>query len=93
MLRPILYAVAAVNLLTFLAFGLDKWKARRAARRVPEATLLWLTWATGLVGGWFAVSTFRHKTRKRSFRIRMYLATVFNLAWLLVWLGWRGDLT
>jgi uncharacterized membrane protein YsdA (DUF1294 family) len=90
---PLLYASLAVNVVVFLAFGIDKWKARRRAWRIPEGTLLWLTWATGLVGGWMAISFFRHKTKKRSFRIRMYLASVFNLAWPLLYLGWRGDLS
>lgn len=92
MLATTLYAVLAVNVVTFVTFGLDKWKARRDAQRIPESWLLGLSFATGLVGGWVAMSTFRHKTRKTSFRVRMYLVSIFNVAWLLAWLWWRGDL-
>ena len=84
----LLYVAAAVvlaNIVTFCAFGIDKWKARRQARRIPEATLWALTWATGVVGGWAAMSFFRHKTQKTSFRIRMVAVSVLNPLWLLIW--------
>lgn len=92
MLQPLLIAIAAVNVVTFLVFGLDKWKARRGARRVPEAWLLWLTFATGLFGAWIAMSVFRHKTRKTSFRLKMVLVSIVNVAWLVAWLWHRGVL-
>lgn len=92
MLQLVLISVAAINVATFVAFGIDKWKARRAARRIPEAWLLALCFATGLLGGWVAMSTFRHKTRKTSFRLKMIVVSVFNLAWVLVWLWQRGTL-
>ena len=92
MLPYVLIAVAVVNVVTFFAFALDKWKARKGRWRISEAMLIGLSWATGFVGGWLAMRTFRHKTIKVSFRVKMWLATVFNLAWVLVWLGWRGDL-
>ena len=92
MLQPVLIAVAAVNVVTFLAFGIDKWKARRDARRIPEAWLIGLSFATGLFGGWIAMSVFRHKTRKTSFRLKMVFVSIFNVAWLVAWLWYRGDL-
>jgi uncharacterized membrane protein YsdA (DUF1294 family) len=88
-LQLVLISVAAINLATFVAFGLDKWKARRAMRRIPEGWLLGMCFATGLIGGWIAMGTFRHKT---SFRLKMVLVSVFNLAWVLVWLWQRGTL-
>ncbi|MCA9561546.1 MAG: DUF1294 domain-containing protein [Myxococcales bacterium] len=92
MLPYVLLAVAGINLVTFFLFALDKRKARKGARRISEATLIGWSWATGFVGGWLAMRTFRHKTIKVSFRVKMWLATILNLAWVLVWLGWRGDL-
>ena len=92
MLRSVLIAVAAINCVTFLTFGWDKWCARRERRRVPESWLLGLSFLTGLFGGWVAMSVFRHKTRKTSFRAKMVGVTVINVAWLLAWLWWRGDL-
>jgi uncharacterized membrane protein YsdA (DUF1294 family) len=92
MLRTVLIAIAVINVLTFLLFGWDKWCARRDRRRIPEAWLIGMTFATGLVGAWFAMSLFRHKTRKVSFRVKAIAVSIFNLAWLVAWLWWRGDL-
>jgi len=90
-MNPILWwAVAAVNVVTFFVFGWDKWRARRGGRRVPEATLWWLTFATGLVGAWTAMSVFRHKTRKSSFRTRMWWITVLNPLWVILWAQFVG---
>lgn len=75
-----------VNVLSFLAFGLDKRRARRDKQRVPESTLLWLTFATGLIGSWLGLSYFRHKSGKRSFKLKMILVTIVNPLWLMIYL-------
>jgi uncharacterized membrane protein YsdA (DUF1294 family) len=80
--------VLIANVVTAAVFGFDKWRARRQGRRVPERTLLWLVFATGWIGGWAAVSLFRHKTAKQPFRRLMLLWTVVNPFWLLLW--WTG---
>ncbi|MCR9248658.1 MAG: DUF1294 domain-containing protein [bacterium] len=78
--------VLALNVVTLLVFGFDKLRAKRQnARRVPEKTLLGLMFCGGLVGGWGAMSLFRHKTIKRSFRIKAMLVTLLSPVWLLVW--------
>jgi uncharacterized membrane protein YsdA (DUF1294 family) len=82
-------ALVAVNVATFVAFGFDKWCARRGRRRISEARLLLLTFAGGILGGWIGMSLFRHKTRKTSFRVRMVLVSIANLAWGLAWLAMR----
>lgn len=92
MLPAVLLAVALANLVTFVTFGVDKWRARRSMRRVPEATLLWMAFLTGFVGAWVAMNVFRHKTRKTGFRVRLLLVSVCNAAWPLLWITWRGDL-
>jgi uncharacterized membrane protein YsdA (DUF1294 family) len=80
----IVVAIVAVNVLTFFLFGLDKWRARKGRWRVPEAHLLLLAAATGAVGAWCAVSTFRNKSRKVSFQLKLVLATAVNGLW--IWL-------
>jgi uncharacterized membrane protein YsdA (DUF1294 family) len=79
-------AVVVINVVTFLAFGWDKWRARKGGWRTPEARLIALSFATGFVGGWLGMRTFRHKTIKGSFRAKMMLVTVFNPAWVLLYL-------
>ena len=88
--EAVLVAVAVANAVTFLAFGLDKWKARRGGRRTPEARLLLLMFLSGFVGGWLGSSVFRHKTVKTSFRLKMLAVTVLNPVWPLLWLWWEA---
>ena len=62
-----------INLVTFLIFGLDKWKAKRkekneAVRRVPEKTLFLLSALGGSVGALLGMKAFHHKTLHKTFR-------------------------
>ena len=62
-----------INLVTFLVFGLDKWKAKRkvkkeSVRRVPEKTLFLLAILGGSVGALLGMKVWHHKTLHRSFR-------------------------
>ena len=79
--------LALLNLATLAIYGFDKWRSRReGARRVPERTLLWFLFATGWIGCWIAMSLFRHKTVKASFRRWAILWTIVNPFWAMVWL-------
>ena len=85
MVKALLLALVALNGLTFLLYGLDKWKASRARRRIPELHLLWPLATGGVVGGWLGMSFFRHKTRKRSFQVKAVLASLVNCLWIWIW--------
>lgn len=74
-LRLLPYYLLAVNLLTFLAYGLDKWKAvhngqrsKHQSRRIPEASLLLLALLGGSLAALLAMRLFRHKTLHKKFR-------------------------
>ena len=56
-----------INVLTFLIYGADKWKAQRDKWRIPEDTLIWLAVAGGSVGALLGMNLFRHKTKHRKF--------------------------
>lgn len=56
-----------INVLTFLIYGVDKWKAQRDRWRIPEDTLIWLAVAGGSVGALLGMNLFRHKTKHRKF--------------------------
>ena len=56
-------------MIAFLAMGIDKWKAKRGAWRIPEQTLLSLVLLGGGIGGIAGMYTFRHKTKKPRFYI------------------------
>lgn len=73
-----------INLITFLVFGLDKWKARRkekkeTVRRIPEKTLLLLAALGGSVGALLAMRVFHHKTLHRAFRFGVPLILALQI--------------
>ena len=79
----LLYAGASV--LACLLYAIDKAAAQAGRGRIPESTLLSL----GFVGGWpgaiVAQQVWRHKTAKRTFRLRFWLSVGANMA-LFAWL-------
>ena len=56
-----------VNLIGFAMMGIDKYKAKKRAFRIPEATLFIVAIIGGSIGSILGMYTFRHKTRHRSF--------------------------
>ena len=64
----VLIYLVAINVITFFLFGIDKWKAKREKRRVPEATLLWLAVFGGSIGAWLGMKAWRHKTQHKKFK-------------------------
>ena len=83
-------ALAAVNALAFLLFGLDKGLSKSGRRRVPEAHLILLGGLGAGVGAWLAMSLFRHKTRKRGFQLLLGLATAAGIAGWGWWMFGSG---
>ena len=53
----------AVNLIGFALMGIDKYKAKKRALRIPEATLFIVAIIGGSIGSIIGMYAFRHKTR------------------------------
>ncbi len=70
--------VGVLSLVTFLLFGWDKRQARLGGWRVPEATLLTLSALGGWPGALVGSRQFRHKTKKESFLIMLYLGVLLH---------------
>lgn len=83
----LIYYLLAVNVLTFIVYGVDKWKARRGRWRVPEAMLMGLAALGGSVGAWLAMQLFRHKTLKKKFRYGVPALFVLQVAATLFYLN------
>lgn len=77
----ILY-IGALNLMAFVAFGLDKRFSRRGDWRLPEKTLLLFAAAGGTIGALFGQFYFRHKTKKQPFKGRLYFIAVLQVGLL-----------
>ena len=39
-MNTLLYYLIVINIVTFLVYGIDKWKAKQGSWRISEATLL-----------------------------------------------------
>ena len=53
----------ATNLIGFALMGIDKYKAKKRAFRLPEATLFIVAIIGGSIGSIIGMYAFRHKTR------------------------------
>ena len=61
--------LVVINLITFVSFGMDKWKAKKGKWRIPEKTLMMFAVAGGSVGALVGMYGFRHKTQHLKFVI------------------------
>lgn len=73
----------AINVIAFIAYGIDKYKAKRNKWRISETTLILLAFIGGAVGALLGMKTFRHKTQHWKFKILVPLAFV-------LWIGGIG---
>jgi uncharacterized membrane protein YsdA (DUF1294 family) len=82
----------ALNILTFVVFGLDKRSARKGGQRVPENVLLFLAGIGGTPAAYAARHYFRHKTIKRPFitRLRLLLIVQIGIVLLSLLFAFRG---
>lgn len=69
MLAIISGILLTLNLLTFIIYGIDKFKAKKAKWRIPESTLLFLAVFGGSIGAWLGLQVWRHKTQHKKFYI------------------------
>jgi len=75
----------AITGITFLAYGYDKLIAGTGATRVPEKALLTLAFTGGTVGAIAGMRLFHHKTSKKSFLERFWLAVAFQIVAVAGW--------
>lgn len=84
-MRVILSVILIINVLTFLLYGIDKWKAKRARWRIPESVLLGMAAVGGSVGAWLGMRVWHHKTQHKKFRYgvpAILLAQIVLLGWI-----------
>ena len=80
-----LYYLLAVNSLTFLLYGIDKYKAKKGRWRIPEATLLTMAAIGGSIGAWAGMRTWHHKTMHKKFKYGIPVIIIMQIA-LVVYL-------
>lgn len=75
-----LYYLSAINVVTFVLFGLDKYNARKGNRRIREVTLIAMAALGGSVGAWMGMRLWHHKTKHRKFRYGIPLILLLQIA-------------
>ncbi len=78
----------AINLITFIFFAIDKWKAKHNKWRIREFTLMALGFVGGTIGGLAAMYTIRHKTQTPLFKFGMPIMLILQVA-LAVFCGYK----
>lgn len=69
-----------INVLAFVVYGIDKYRARKNLSRVSEFNLLVLAIVGGSVGAWAAMYIFRHKTKHLKFALGLPIVFVVQVA-------------
>lgn len=80
MIKIVLIYCAAINIVTFFLYGVDKWKAKRAKWRIEEAALL--AWAAfgGSIGAIFGMKVWHHKTLNKKFKYGLPAILIAQIA-------------
>lgn len=73
----------AVNILAFLVYGIDKWKAKHGSWRISEATLLILALIGGSIGAWIGMKIWHHKTMHKKFKYGIPLILIAQAALMI----------
>ena len=68
-----------LNLITFIIYGIDKFKAKKAKWRISEATLILLAVIGGSIGAWLGLQVWRHKTQHKKFFIGIPLIIILQI--------------
>ena len=85
MQKAILIYLLAVNALTFIVYGIDKYKAKHDNWRISEATLLLLAVIGGSIGAWCGMKIWHHKTMHKKFKYGVPVILLLQVA-LAVWI-------
>jgi uncharacterized membrane protein YsdA (DUF1294 family) len=93
MANALLYYLIVINVVTFLVYGIDKWrstsgrllptgrkKAKQGIWRISEATLLLLAVIGGSIGALLGMQVWHHKTMHKKFKYGLPLILLAQIA-------------
>lgn len=75
--------IGIMSLWTFGIMGLDKNRAKKKERRIPEKNLWILAIFGGGIGAYLGMILFRHKTRRTSFRIGFLMLAIVHILFVV----------
>lgn len=86
----VLIYLAAINIVTFFLYGIDKWKAKRSKWRIEESTLLWWAAFGGSIGALLGIKVWHHKTLHKKFTWGVPAILIAQMAVVgLIFYYWR----
>ena len=71
-------SIAMLSVITFVVYGIDKWKAKKDKWRIPESTLLLLAIVGGSIGALLGMKVWHHKTMHKKFKYGIPLILVLQ---------------
>ena len=77
--NALLYYLIVINIVTFLVYGIDKWKAKQGSWRISEATLLILAVIGGSIGALLGMKIWHHKTMHKKFKYGLPLILIIQI--------------
>ena len=80
MMNIILGYLLAVNIASFLLYGIDKYKAKKGRWRISEATLLLIAVIGGSIGAWSGMRLWHHKTMHKKFKYGIPIIIILQVA-------------
>ena len=75
-----LYYLLAVNIVAFVLYGIDKYKAKRNKWRISEAALLTVAVIGGSIGAWAGMRLWHHKTMHKKFKFGIPAIIILQVA-------------
>jgi len=75
-----IYYLITINIITFIIYGIDKYKSIKHKYRISENTLIILALLGGPFGAFLGMISFHHKTKKKKFII----IPIIMLIWVYI---------
>ena len=79
-MEEIICYLLAINIATFLLYGIDKYKAKKGKWRISEATLLTMAAIGGSIGAWAGMRLWHHKTMHKKSKYGIPLIIIMQIA-------------
>ena len=81
--RYLIYYLLVINAATFIIYGIDKDKAKKAKWRISEATLLTMAAVGGSIGAWLGMKAWHHKTLHRKLKYGVPIILLIQIALMI----------
>lgn len=79
MLESFSIIIVIINIVTFIIYGIDKYKAKKGKWRIPENSLIGLAIIGGSIGAYLGMRVWHHKTMHLKFKYGIPLIIVIQL--------------